>query len=136
MPLFYLQPGGIFGASATSQPGTSLFGNTQTQSAGFGQPTSTGFGGFGQTQQQAGLFGGTKPAFGTATTSAGGMGFGQQNTSLFSKPATSTTGFSFGQNQAPGFGQYRSLLKTKYLGFYIELLLIVVLPFRHSERRY
>ncbi len=99
-----LQPGGIFGASATSQPTTSLFGTTQTQSAGFGQPTSTGFGGFGQTPQQTGgLFGGAKPAFGTATTSAGSMGFGQ-TTSLFSKPTTSTTGFSFGQNTAPGFG--------------------------------
>lgn len=83
-------------------------GNTNGQAGSFG--TSTGFGGFGGTQQNntastgGGLFGGNNNASTTSTTGTGFGGFGgtqQNNTSTFG---------GFGQNKpaAGGFGQAAS----------------------------
>ncbi|WAQ99160.1 NUP98-like protein [Mya arenaria] len=119
--------GGLFGQTATqpstgglfgqSKPG-GLFGTptaattTQPSGFGFGTNTSTGTGGlFGNTQQnKGGLFGGNKPAFGTAaTTVSSGFGFGGSNTgaNLFAKPFSAQSagfGFNTAPTQASAFG--------------------------------
>ncbi|XP_074651968.1 nuclear pore complex protein Nup98-Nup96-like [Tubulanus polymorphus] len=84
----------LFSTPAASSAG-GLFGTTNTSTTGFG---ATGFGastGFGTPAATGGLFGAAKPAFGTATTSAG-FSFGQPAQpagGLFSKPATTGAGF-------------------------------------------
>lgn len=102
----------------TTAPGTGLFGSTQQNTFGQ-QPTNTGFGGFGQTQQQqqpqqTSLFGATQqqqpPAFGSTTPGAfGGFGTNTQNTGtgLFGqqKPATGFgTGFGTAQTSIAPLG--------------------------------
>ena len=68
-------------------------------------------------QATGGIFG--KTGFGTAATSTG-LGFGQQNTGLFAnKPATSNTGFNFGQTASTGFGTYFPLCNPLHCTLYI-----------------
>ncbi|XP_066999571.1 nuclear pore complex protein Nup98-Nup96 [Anabrus simplex] len=129
------QSGSLFGkpagfGAATTTTGTGFSFNTTTTSNPFG--TSTQPKPFGAVAPQTNLFGATtsQPStFGTQTTGFGGFGTPQtQSINLFSQNkspfnmATTTTGFSFGQNTAtnqtsslfgkptttPGFGTFGS----------------------------
>ncbi|XP_069679986.1 nuclear pore complex protein Nup98-Nup96 isoform X2 [Periplaneta americana] len=103
-----------FGVNAQPKPfGTatpqtnSLFGAT-SQPSSFGTP-STGFTGFGTQNQSIGLFSANKPSFNMATTSTG-FSFGQNTATnsggLFGAKPTGTTGFSstFGNPTSSSFG--------------------------------
>ncbi|XP_063987774.1 nuclear pore complex protein Nup98-Nup96 [Diachasmimorpha longicaudata] len=118
---------GLFGTNTQAKPfgapaSTTLFANTSTNqpATGFGTlntSQSTSFGGFGapQQNQSLGLFSQNKPAFSIApATSNTGFGFGQTTpasttNSLFGAKPIGTTGFGttttgFGATPAPAFG--------------------------------
>ncbi|XP_015116191.1 nuclear pore complex protein Nup98-Nup96 [Diachasma alloeum] len=118
---------GLFGTNTQSKPfgaaaPTTLFSNTSTNqpATGFGTLNTsqcTNFGGFGapQQNQSLGLFNQSKPAFNIApATSNTGFGFGQTtpastSNTLFGAKPIGTTGFGtgttgFGATPAPAFG--------------------------------
>ncbi|XP_064636233.1 nuclear pore complex protein Nup98-Nup96-like isoform X2 [Lineus longissimus] len=113
-----------FSFGGTASTGSSLFGQSTQQKSLFGTATtqagslfgaaaaatstgSTGFGFGAATPQTSGIFGAKPTGFGAATTTAAtGFQFGQQaaGTSMFGKPAASSSGFSFGGTGST-FGQ-------------------------------